>query len=276
MTAAPSVAGAPHAARAGFGGRFRSSRWPGVCCLAVLLVLWELSVRLKIVESLTWPPFSEILATWVRMLAGGELLRPLGPSLMRMFSGYLVAIAAGVTLGLLIGYFRFAYNLLEPLIELIRPIPSPAYIPIAILFLGIGDAMKVFVIALASFFPILLNTYGGVRAVDPVQVDTGRTFGLTRAGIIRQIVLPNAAPYIATGMRVSLGIALILMVISEMVAGSSGIGYFVLDAQRSFQVQEMYAGVITLALLGYTLNRLFLKAERRVMRWHIESSGVQH
>lgn len=254
---------------------FTASRWPGAGFLLLLLVLWELSVRLRIVESLTWPPFSEILVTWVRMLVSGELLAPLGPSLARMFTGYLIAAAAGISLGLAVGYYRFAYNLMEPLIELIRPIPSPAYIPIAILFLGIGDQMKIFVISLAAFFPILLNTYGGVRAVDPVQVETGMTFGLSRGKIVRQIILPAASPYISTGMRVSLGIALILMVISEMVAGSSGIGYFVLDAQRAFLVREMYGGIITLALLGYCLNRLFLFVERRLMGWHFEQSGVQ-
>ena len=254
---------------------FATSRWPGAGFLLLLLILWELSVRLGFVRSLTWPPFSEILVTWVRMLASGELLVPLGPSLLRMFTGYLIAAAAGITLGLAIGYYRFAYNLMEPLIELIRPIPSPAYIPIAILFLGIGDQMKIFVISLAAFFPILLNTYGGVCAVDPVQVETGMTFGLSRGKIVRQIILPAASPYISTGMRVSLGIALILMVISEMVAGSSGIGYFVLDAQRAFLVREMYGGIITLALLGYCLNRLFLFVERRLMAWHFESSGVQ-
>ena len=261
--------------RSQFLDRLAASRWPGAGFLLLLLVLWELSVRLRLIESLTWPPFSEILATWVRMLGNGELLGPLAPSLARMFTGYVIATIAGIMMGLLIGYYRFAYNLFEPLIELIRPIPSPAYIPIAILFLGIGDQMKIFVISLAAFFPILLNTYGGVRAIDSVQVETGLTFGLSRARIVRQIILPSALPYISTGMRISLGIALILMVISEMVAGSSGIGYFVLDAQRAFLVKEMYGGIITLALLGYLLNRLFLLVERRLMAWHFQSSGVQ-
>jgi ABC-type nitrate/sulfonate/bicarbonate transport system permease component len=257
-----------------FWARLSATRWPGVVVLVVLLVLWELSVRLGMVVSLTWPPFTEILQTWWRLIVTGELLVPLGPSLLRMFAGYGIATLVGIGLGLLIGSSRLAYSSLEPLIELIRPIPSPAYIPIAILFLGIGDQMKVLVISVSSLFPILLNTYSGVRAVDPVQIETGLTLGLSPVQIMRQIVLPSATPYIAAGMRVSLGIALILMVLSEMVAGSSGIGYFILEAQRSFRVREMYAGIITLALLGYLLNRLFLLVEGRLLSWHFRSSGI--
>jgi ABC-type nitrate/sulfonate/bicarbonate transport system permease component len=125
-----------------FWTRLAATRWPGLVVLAVLLVLWELSVRLGLVVSLTWPPFTEILQTWWRLIVSGELLMPLGPSLLRMFAGYAIATLVGISLGLLIGSSRLAYSLLEPLVELIRPIPSPAYIPIAILFLGIGDQMK--------------------------------------------------------------------------------------------------------------------------------------
>jgi ABC-type nitrate/sulfonate/bicarbonate transport system permease component len=123
-------------------------------------------------------------------------------------------------------------------------------------------------VAFASFFPILLNTVTGVRSVDPVLVDTGRTFGLNRAQIIWRIMLPAAAGYILTGMRISLAIALIVTVIAEMVAGNSGIGFYILNAQRSYLVPEMYAGVIALALLGFGLNKGFVALERMALRWH--------
>jgi ABC-type nitrate/sulfonate/bicarbonate transport system permease component len=138
-----------------------------------------------------------------------------------------------------------------------------------ILFLGIDDEMKEFVIAIGSFFPILLNTYSGVRSVDPVQINTARTFGLGQGAILRQVIIPAASPFILTGMRISLAISLILVVIAEMVASNSGIGFFVLDTQRSFRVKEMYAGVIALAILGYALNNAFLLVERKLIRWHI-------
>jgi len=123
-------------------------------------------------------------------------------------------------------------------------------------------------IAFSAFFPVLLNTYSGVRSVDPVQLQTAATFGVSRARVLRQVVLPAAAPSIFTGMRISLAVALIVMVISEMVAASNGIGYFILAAQRGFKVREMFAGVVTLALVGYGLNRLFLAVENRVLAWH--------
>jgi ABC-type nitrate/sulfonate/bicarbonate transport system permease component len=244
------------------------SRGIGVAFIAVLLAAWEVASRLEVVPTLSFPPVTVILRTWLELIASGELLRELLPSLVRMFGGYFIGVLLGVGVGLLMGMWRFFYNLLEPVTEFLRPIPSPAYIPIVILFLGIDNEMKIFMIAFASFFPVLLNTYSGVRSVDPVQLQTARTFGVDGRRLLWQIVLPSASPYIFTGMRVSLAVALIVMVISEMVAASNGIGYFILAAQRGFKIREMYAGVFTLALVGYAFNRLFLVIENRVLAWH--------
>jgi ABC-type nitrate/sulfonate/bicarbonate transport system permease component len=245
-----------------------NTRWLGVGLIVVLLLVWELAAATGRMPSLSFPRMSEILAAWWRLILSGELPRELADSLWRMFAGYFIGVLLGVLLGLLMGYFRFFYNLLEPITEVLRPIPSPAYLPIVILFLGIDDEMKVFMIAFASLFPVLINTYSGVRSVDPIQLQTARTFGVTGRKLIWQIVLPAASPYIFTGMRVSLAVALIVMVISEMVAASSGIGYFILSAQRGFQIREMFAGVLTLAVVGYVLNRLFVAVENRVLAWH--------
>jgi ABC-type nitrate/sulfonate/bicarbonate transport system permease component len=167
------------------------------------------------------------------------------------------------------GGFTLVYRLMEPITEFLRPIPSSAYIPVAILFLGIGNEMKVFVVFLACLFPILLNTYSGVRGVDTVLVDTGRTFGLSRLKNLRQIIFPAALPSIMTGMRISLGIALIVVVVAEMIAGSSGIGYFILHMERIFRVPEMFAGIFTLGILGFLLNLIFLHAEGYLLRWRV-------
>jgi ABC-type nitrate/sulfonate/bicarbonate transport system permease component len=244
------------------------SRWIGVGFIVVLLAAWEAASRLEVVPTLSFPPVTVILRTWTELIVSGELLRELLPSLARMFGGYLIGAVLGVGIGLLMGMWRFFYHLLEPVTEFLRPIPSPAYIPIVILFLGIDNEMKIFMIAFASFFPVLLNTYSGVRSVDPVQLQTARTFGVSGRKLLWQIVLPSSSPYIFTGMRVSLAVALIVMVISEMVAASNGIGYFILAAQRGFKIREMYAGVLTLALVGYVLNRVFLGVENRVLAWH--------
>lgn len=241
---------------------------PGFAVLAGLLVLWEASVRLKWVVTPTWPAVSTVLETFWQSLIDGTYLEVFGSSLERLLYGYVVATVLAVAIGIAMGVWRRMFLLFEPLVELLRPIPSPAYLPMAILFLGIDNTMKVFMVAFASFFPILLNTVTGVRSVDPVLVDTGRTFGLTRAQIVMRIVLPAAAGYILTGMRISLAIALIVTVIAEMVAGNSGIGFYILSAQRSFLVPEMYAGVIALALLGFGLNKGFVALEKMALSWH--------
>ena len=245
-----------------------NTRWLGVAFIAVLLALWEIAAASGTMPSLSFPRMSAVLATWWSLIISGELFRELGDSLWRMFAGYFIGVSLGVLLGLLMGYFRFFYNLLEPITEVLRPIPSPAYLPIVILFLGIDDEMKIFMIAFSSLFPVLINTYSGVRSVDPIQLQTARTFGVSGRKLVWQIVLPAASPYIFTGMRVSLAVALIVMVISEMVAASSGIGYFILSAQRGFKIREMFAGVLTLAAVGYILNRLFVAIENRVLAWH--------
>lgn len=244
------------------------TRLLGVAFILLLLVLWEVVAATGWLPAMSFPRMSAILQTLWSLIVSGELFRELKPSLVRVFGGYFIGAALGVLVGLLMGNFRVVYNLLEPVTEFLRPIPSPAYIPIVILFLGIDDEMKIFMIAFASFFPVLLNTYSGVRSVDPVQLQTARTFGVTGNRLLWKIILPASSPYIFTGLRISLAVALIVMVISEMVAASSGIGYFILGAQRSFKIREMFAGVITLALVGYALNRAFLFVEAKVLAWH--------
>jgi ABC-type nitrate/sulfonate/bicarbonate transport system permease component len=250
---------------------FFHSRWSGLLLILVLLAAWEALARSGAVASVAFPSFSRVFQSLWTLVASGEIAKLLLPSLERLFIGYAIALVLGIAFGVLMGYFRTAYALFEPITEVLRPIPSPAYVPIAILFLGLGNEMKIFTIAFSCFFPVLLNTYAGVRSVDPIQINTARTFGKGAAVTLRKVILPAALPQIFTGMRISLAIALIMVVISEMVASVDGIGYFILSAQRSFRVPDMYAGVITLGLLGYALNAIFMRIERRVLRWHIES-----
>jgi ABC-type nitrate/sulfonate/bicarbonate transport system permease component len=272
----PAAVVVPPPGRTGKLGAFWNTRLLGVAFIGAILILWEIAAASAVFPPMSFPRMSAILSTWWDLVVSGELLREVLPSLARTFAGYFVGVALGVGLGLLMGYVRFFYNLLEPITEVLRPIPSPAYLPIVILFLGIDDEMKIFMIAFASLFPVLLNTYSGVRSVDPIQLQTARTFGVSGRRLLTQIVLPAASPFIFTGMRVSLAVALIVMVISEMVAASNGIGYFILSAQRGFKVRDMFAGVLTLALLGYILNRLFLLIENRVLAWHYGYTQQRH
>jgi ABC-type nitrate/sulfonate/bicarbonate transport system permease component len=191
----------------------KTSRGSGVILILLLLALWQFSA-LYVMDTPTWPPVTRIFQAWVSDLLDGTLITNLLATFWRQMLGYWLAMVLGIGVGLAMGYFRVAYNLMEPLIEVFRPIPGPAYLPVLVLFVGIGDEMKVVLILVASLFPILLNTYSGVRAMDPVQFDTARTLGLTTMQTLREIVLPAALPQILTGMRISLAISLILAILS--------------------------------------------------------------
>jgi ABC-type nitrate/sulfonate/bicarbonate transport system permease component len=156
--------------------------------------------------------------------------------------------------------------LLDPLIESIRPMPKAALLPVLMLFLGLGSTMKVTAVVLASFFPILINTIQGVRGTDPILIATGRTFGLGSTAITLKIILPSAIPYIFAGMRVAIGLALLMTILTEMLAGG-GLGYLVLENQRSFRIREMYAWLVILAIVGLLINIAMTRAERRFVPW---------
>jgi ABC-type nitrate/sulfonate/bicarbonate transport system permease component len=251
---------------------FRDSRLSGVVLIALLLLLWQLSA-MYLVKSPTWPTVVRILEAWFENIVDGTLATHLLATFWRQMLGYGLAVMLGIGLGLAMGYYRPLYNLFEPLVEALRPIPGPAYLPLLVLFVGIGHEMKVVLILLASLFPILLNTFSGVRSIDRVQFDTARTLGLTTLQTFRELVIPAASPQILTGMRISLAISLILAILGEMIVSNDGLGYFVLLSQRTFKVPEMYAGIFTLAIFGYALNRVFLVIEANLVRWHHESSG---
>lgn len=245
-------------------GKFNGTGW---LVFGLLLAAWEVGSRANPKLQLYIPPVSQILFALSQLVVSGQVSTHLAATLRRFVEGYLLAGAIAVTLGIVLGYFRFAHSLLEMLIEFLRPMPSVAIIPVAILLLGIGDSMIVAVTVYASTWPILVNTIEGVRHIERTLIDTGRTFGLARRRILWQIILPAASPYVVTGLRVSLSIALILVTTAEMIAGSKGMGFFILDEERSFRSSNMYAGIILVAVLGYALNRLFIALEARAMKW---------
>jgi len=232
----------------------------------LLLVAWGLWSANS--EDYYYPPLTEILETfantWLFERVGSDVV----PSLTRMFGGYAIAIVFGIGLGMAIGLSRRGRIASAPIVEFLRAIPPPALLPFAILVIGVGASMKVFIIAFVCLWPILLNTVDGVMGVDPTLRETTRVYPITAADRIRNVVLPAASPQIFAGMRTSLSLALIMMVISEMVASTNGIGYFVLESQRTFAIPEMWSGIILLGILGYVLNLGFVLVERKLLRWH--------
>jgi ABC-type nitrate/sulfonate/bicarbonate transport system permease component len=240
----------------------------GIFFLLLLVFFWETISRNKLISPLYFPPMSKNLVAFCHLILDGTLPLELIRSFSRIFGGFFLAIGVMVPLGIAMGLFKPIYNLFEPLTELIRPLPPPAIIPVMMLFLGIGEAMKIIVIAFACSFPILINTMDGVRSVEPTLVDTAKTFGRNRYEIILQVIFPASLHQIFTGLRVALPIALIVDIVSEMVGALNGIGRFILVMQRSFNIPEMYAGVFLVAIVGYGLNSLLRYLNAALIGWH--------
>ena len=245
-----------------------------------LIIVWEFAARKA--GSIFFPPPSEILhraaTLWLsgkpqRLFLSDSVFQDVLPSIFRLLGGWALAVLIGIPFGILIGRSRNLSDLVNPSLQFLRAIPGPALIPIFIILLGTESTMRVTLIAFGSIWPILLNTIEAAHTVDPVQLETARAFQIPRHARLWRIVLPAAMPKIFAGMRVSLALAVILMVVSELVASTSGIGYRIQNAQIMFLLTDMWCGIILLALIGYTLNLLFLKFERRVLAWHRGARG---
>ena len=249
-------------------GDLGRTRLNGAILIVLLLLLWEVSAARGWIVSDNWPRFSAVLVAAYRGLLSGELAEILGATLYRTLAGYAAGCIFGVLFGLLLGSNRFLDWTIRPLIEIQRTLPSPAIIPPLILFLGVDDTLKIFIIMLAVFPPVFVNTYGGVRGLDETLLLTAKTFGLSRFDTLRKIVLPATLPAMTAGMRIALSLALIMAVIGEMISGASGIGNYLMSMQYAMRADSMYAAVICLAAGGYLLNRIFLVLERAVLHWH--------
>jgi ABC-type nitrate/sulfonate/bicarbonate transport system permease component len=246
----------------------REAKLNGLMFLAALLLVWEFIAQAGIVSPLIVPPPSKILQAFGSLVWSGQIPLQILASMKRAAAGYLLAALVCIPVGILMGCFDRLHDALAVIVEMLRPMPPPVMIPVAMLFFGLGDAMKISVIFFACAWPILLNTLDGARNIDRVLPRTARTFGLSPWRTMRRVILPACSPQIMTGLRVSLPITLILVMISEMVGSTDGIGYFILDAQRRFRVSQMYARMLALAMLGYALNQLFNLLHRSLLSWH--------
>lgn len=247
------------------------SNWSGVLVLMLALIMWELVARQA--QSFYFPPISTIFAAFYRDWFSPLFLEHAIPSLERMFIGYLIAAVLGIVVGVLTGSFESLFETLDPFFEFMRALPPPVIIPVGILLLGIGDTMQILVIIFGVFWPILLNSAEGARSVSQERLDTAANFGLGRLETILRVIFPSALPMVFTGLRVGVSLALVLMVISEMLGSTNGLGYYILDAQRTFNVPQMFGGILLLGILGYVLNSIFLLLEGRILSWHHGQTG---
>lgn len=233
----------------------------------LFILLWYVVARARLVSPVFLPGPERAWDALVYGLTEGDLRAKTVATIERMIYGWLLASLAGIVLGALIGVSQAARAYIEPTLEFLRPLPASAMMPVAIVLLGLTDAMVLAVIAFGALWPMLLATVHGFAAVEPRLYQVSTALGLSRGEVIWKIALPSAMPDIMAGMRVGLTIALILAVVGEMLASRPGLGQAILLAARAFQSADLYAGVILLGAIGYVSGTLLMAAEARLLRW---------
>ena len=214
------------------------------------------------------PRLENIAAGYLRLWHGDLLWIAIVPSMTRLAIGFCIAVILGSVIGLVVGYLRALDPWVRPVLEYLRFIPAVAILPAALLLFGATDKMRIFVIAFGSVFPVLLAAIDGARRVEPLLIDVARVNGLSVTQRIMRVVLPAALPSIFAGVRIALSIALVMMVISELIAADDGLGFYILRNQRLFQTANVYAGVLTIGTIGLVLTLALLMFEKRVLAWH--------
>ncbi|WP_129657334.1 ABC transporter permease [Rothia uropygialis] len=239
--------------------------------IVLFAVLWEFAPLLgSPTFQVFLPRFHVVVGAWWDLLVSGELWSHFSASLARSLVGFVIAAVLGIAFGLVIGWYRAAYEILNPLLEIFRNTAALALLPVFVLLLGIGELSKVVIVIYAAFFPVLLNTAAGLKTVDPLLIRFGKTLGLSQAALFRHIILPAAVPTIFTGIRIAGSAAILVLIAAEMVGAKSGLGFLITSSQNSFLIPQMYAGVLTIALLGLIVNSLLVGLESRFSRWRTD------
>lgn len=235
--------------------------------VVAFLALWEIAPRVGLVDSTFLVPFSTAVRALWNLIQDGQLWDDASASLTRSAIGFGIAVGIGVPLGLVIGWYRAVADLLNPLLELFRNTAALALLPVFILILGIGETSKISIVVYACVFPILLNTITAVRGVDPTLVKAARSLGLSTPRLFRQVVLPSSVPTVLTGIRMAAASSILVLIAAEMVGAKDGLGYLINSAQQNFEIEQMYAGIIAISLIGTIVNVLLVRLERRLTRW---------
>lgn len=250
-----------------------------------LLVLWELCARMGWMSAVVLPAPSAVAAKWLESvmpvasfpsqnasffpwMLSGELVQDSISSMHRVVVGFSVGASLALPLGLLMGASAKIYRLCNPLIQILRPIPPIAYIPMAILWFGLGNPPSIFLIAIGAFFPVIMNTIAGVRHVDGIYLRAARNLGASQLTIFRRVILPAATPYIAAGMRIGMGTAFIVVIVSELIAVNNGLGFRILEARDFLWSDKIIAGMITIGLLGLGIDVAMNAVNNHLLRWH--------
>ena len=248
-----------------------------VSLLLFFVLWWGVSLLnahvFKVFNPILLPAPDEVLRTGIKMAASGELLRHITASLSRVLWGFGIAAALGIVVGTALGRSRLLEHLVEPMLEMLRPIPPLAFLPMMVLWFGIGEASKVAFISYAAFFPIFTTTIEGIKYVDPVLIRAAASLGATERQIFWHVVLPAATPNIITGLRLAFGLSFFVIVAAEFIAADSGLGFLINDARTFFLVSNMLLGAAVIGVIGVLANVLLRKLEGRLLRWRSQARG---
>lgn len=257
----------------------------GLIVPVILLILWESVSRLGWVSPIVLPAPSAVAEKWWESLLpsqsfdpttqsrlawwlSGELVQDAAASLYRVVVGFVVGAGLALPLGLVMGANALVYALFNPLLQVLRPIPPIAYIPLAILWFGLGNPPSVFLIALGAFFPVLMNTIAGVRHVDGIYLRAARNLGVNAWTLFTRVILPASTPYILAGVRIGIGTAFIVVIVSEMIAVNNGLGFRILEAREFMWSDKIIAGMVTIGLLGLAIDTGVSRLNNHLLRWH--------
>ncbi|MFE9023932.1 ABC transporter permease [Streptomyces sp. NPDC007808] len=241
--------------------------------IAALLLLWEIAPRAGLVDRTFLPPFSEVADAWWGLATDGQLADNARASLARSFSGFGIAVAVAVPLGLLIGWYRPVADLLGPLLEVFRNTAALALLPVFVLLLGIGETSKISIVVYACTWPILLNTISAVRNVDPTLLKLAKSMDLSAPRLFQKVILPASVPVMFTGIRLAGAVSILVLVAAEMIGAKAGLGYLINASQYNFAIPQMYAGIITISAVGVAFNQVLVTVERRLSSWRVPAGG---
>jgi NitT/TauT family transport system permease protein len=246
----------------------------GSSIIFIFLALWELLPRVGIINPAFLPPVSKVFLVWTDLIFSGELFKHLFISMQRAITGFLLALFITVPLGIAIGWYKGFAQFVDPLIQACRQISAIALFPVFILFLGIGELSKTGMVAWVSMWPILLNTISGVKHADPSLIKVARSMGANSFCLLYKVILPGALPSIMTGIRLGASSAILVLVAAEMIGAKAGLGFMIINSQYNFEINQMYAAIITIAVIGLIVNYALVWLERKLTAWKEEIAQV--
>lgn len=241
--------------------------------IVLFLALWEFAPRAGLVDQTFLTPLSDVLKAWWELAKSGSLWDHVSISMERALAGFTISLVIAIPIGFVIGWYPKVAEVINPLLEVFRNTATLALLPVFTLLLGIGETTKIVIVVYACAFPIVLNTITGVQTVDPLLVKSARSMGLGHLALFWRVILPAAVPTIFTGIRMAGSYAILVLVAAEMVGAKAGLGFLINSSQNNFAIPNMYAGILTISVIGIAVNAGLVRLERHFSSWRVDARG---